>query len=524
MNSVLAPPQIYSCAVDSFLEVSSHVLLPYLSNVPLRNEFTELLFKACSQYVSSNGSSRLLGQIREPVWRYLGQKCSTFTARDCNACFSQSFEEKTFGKLNADERNIFSSSRTFQSFCQTCCRDVTLNSTILLNFVDQSALQKHGLHYSSWPQYISTVQTEPGKLACPDCKNPTCKPLLTSVAQSTFLFTEFSTELINVVPIFDQINVGETKYRLKAMVRCHNNHFTCAILIAEKWTYFDDLISNVKEFANLNSLKSQFPQGWFFTIFESCNSVDIVNKSQPSHTEEVFVQIPRKKRKRNINTNASSTPINVCSNNFEIFATDEGFNDKINSDQVYINKDADSCAKANAQEPLVTKFKRKGSRKKETCKRTKLISEGSEKNSERTIGKSQQEEAAEVKPKNEDNNNNNCTAGVESQQFNESDDELAFDDESLDPSGIEISCARAPQSNTILLHKGLFESMDKFHKSMQLTMYQCNVCSEAWPLKAKPKNYPDYTCSRCSRDKCVPKKFSSANSMIPSPVPKSCKD
>lgn len=97
---------------------------------------------------------------------------------------------------------------------------------------------------------------------------------------------------------------------------------------------------------------------------------------------------------------------------------------------------------------------------------------------------------------------------------------MAFDDESLDPSDIEISCARAPQSNTILLHKGLFESMDKFHKSMQLTIYQCNVCNEAWPLKAKPKNYPDYTCSRCSRDKCVPKKFSSANSMIPSPVPK----
>lgn len=100
------------------------------------------------------------------------------------------------------------------------------------------------------------------------------------------------------MPTFDHINVGETKYRLKAMVRCHNNHFTCAILIAKKWTYFDDLISNVKELANLISLKSQFPQGWFFTTFESCNSVDIVNKSQPSQTEEVFVQIPRKKRKK----------------------------------------------------------------------------------------------------------------------------------------------------------------------------------------------------------------------------------
>ena len=111
------------------------------------------------------------------------------------------------------------------------------------------------------------------------------------------------------------------------------------------------------------------------------------------------------------------------------------------------------------------------------------------KNSGKTIGKSQQEEAAE------DNDNDSSAAGVALQQFYQSDDQLAFDDESLDPSGIEICCARAHQSNTILFDKALFENMDKFHKSMQLTIYQCNVCSEAWPLKAKPKNYPDYTCS-----------------------------
>ena len=109
---------------------------------------------------------------------------------------------------------------------------------------------------------------------------------------------------------------------------------------------------------------------------------------------------------------------------------------------------------------------------------------------DKTIGKSQQEEAAEGKPKNEDNNNDNSAAGVASQQFYQSDDKLAFDDESLDPSCIKISCARAHQSNTILFDKASFENMDKFHKSMQLTIYQCNVCSEAWPLTAKHKNYP----------------------------------
>ena len=43
-------------------------------------------------------------------------------------------------------------------------------------------------------------------------------------------------------------------------------------------------------------------------------------------------------------------------------------------------------------------------------------------------------------------------------------------------------------------------------------------------MKTKPKNYPNYICSRCSRDKCVPKKFSNENLTIPSPVPKELQD
>ena len=43
------------------------------------------------------------------------------------------------------------------------------------------------------------------------------------------------------------------------------------------------------------------------------------------------------------------------------------------------------------------------------------------------------------------------------------------------------------------------------------------MCFEAWPLKSKPKT--PYVCSRCSRDKKSPKKFSVENSMIPSSVP-----
>ena len=49
-------------------------------------------------------------------------------------------------------------------------------------------------------------------------------------------------------------------------------------------------------------------------------------------------------------------------------------------------------------------------------------------------------------------------------------------------------------------------NISKFNKSMQYTVIQCTVCQEAWPLKSKPQS--PYVCSRCSRDKKSPQKFS----------------
>ena len=42
MNSVSVNPGIYSCAVDAFLEIPTHLFLPYLSNLLIRNDFTDL--------------------------------------------------------------------------------------------------------------------------------------------------------------------------------------------------------------------------------------------------------------------------------------------------------------------------------------------------------------------------------------------------------------------------------------------------------------------------------------------------
>ena len=48
----------------------------------------------------------MLRELREPLWVYLD--CPSFLSRDCNACFTQIFEERTFGDLSSEEMNIFS--------------------------------------------------------------------------------------------------------------------------------------------------------------------------------------------------------------------------------------------------------------------------------------------------------------------------------------------------------------------------------------------------------------------------------
>ena len=62
-------------------------------------------------------------------------------------------------------------------------------------------------------------------------------------------------------------------------------------------------------------------------------------------------------------------------------------------------------------------------------------------------------------------------------------------------------------------------NISRFHESMKYTTLQCTTCKEAWPFKVTKRSPNNYVCLRCSRDKKCPKRFSSENSMIPSPVP-----
>jgi len=345
----------------------------------VRNEFTELLFNTCSRYIESRENSKLLEEIREPLWAYLRQQCPSFLARDSNACFSQIFGEKTFGKPTPDEMNLFSSLRTFQSLCETCQKDVVLNSSILVNYVTRSALQKCELSCNSWPQFVSAIQTQPGKSTCPDCGTSSCELVLTSTADSKFVLIEFTPELMDVVKFYENITVGQSEYKLRGMVRSHNRHFTCAVFTEGKWTYIDDLCLDVKTFSNLAALEKHFAQGWFFLIYEVSN---MVCKSQlyeldNEHIEASidFTEIPIKKRKHFKSGVKVETSVTCC-NYYDVLIEDNNVSQVICPKSNFIKGQfpSNKLQQQNIPKPKDTRKRKTVSLNVTTKKKAKLSS------------------------------------------------------------------------------------------------------------------------------------------------------
>ena len=71
MNYVFVHPGIYSCAVDAFLEISTHLFLPcliyqvFILGMILQTCFSMLVYIIC---VREKTVHSLFREIREPVW------------------------------------------------------------------------------------------------------------------------------------------------------------------------------------------------------------------------------------------------------------------------------------------------------------------------------------------------------------------------------------------------------------------------------------------------------------------------
>jgi len=118
---------------------------------------------------------------------------------------------------------------------------VTLNCKIILASVTEHGKQQLGLDKNMWPQYVTDVHTNPGWLNCVTCNTCTTQPVLNNVSKSKFLFIEFPPGLMKDINVSELIEITGAQYKLRGVVPCNNNHFTCTVENHSKWTYFDDL-------------------------------------------------------------------------------------------------------------------------------------------------------------------------------------------------------------------------------------------------------------------------------------------
>ena len=105
MSSVFVNPGIYSCAVDAFLEISthsiffSHVYQVYVWGMILQTSFSLSVHIICVREKTVHYWGK---------WSYIIDVCSSFSAGNCNACLSLIFEKRTFGYLSEeDTKNIW---------------------------------------------------------------------------------------------------------------------------------------------------------------------------------------------------------------------------------------------------------------------------------------------------------------------------------------------------------------------------------------------------------------------------------
>ena len=134
--------------------------------------------------------------------------------------------------------------------------------------MSQSGLETFRYDNISWPLYVLSIHTQPGKLRCGNCRSLTDKPLATPVVNSTFHSIEFAHEALAGLIMYEKIEVGNCWCNLKSLVRCYQSHFTCGIVNDQKWLYFDDLLQTVREFPSLEAMQRHIPGGWFFAVFE----------------------------------------------------------------------------------------------------------------------------------------------------------------------------------------------------------------------------------------------------------------
>ena len=95
LNTCRDSPCVYSCAIDSFIELCFYIFYPLLTELyPNLTPFFLMIHDCCKKYSQHTQFAvpdisfiyELLSiEVRQPIWDFVISKCSSFLNRDCNA-------------------------------------------------------------------------------------------------------------------------------------------------------------------------------------------------------------------------------------------------------------------------------------------------------------------------------------------------------------------------------------------------------------------------------------------------------
>jgi len=107
------------------------------------------------------------GIIREATWSNIIRSCSTFTARDCNAEFSEIFSSEIFRSITDDEKNTFQIIFNAAGYCANCNISVDQETNIVtvlysLEFSDLLTLPYY------WPRFLN-IEFQKFVISCSLC-------------------------------------------------------------------------------------------------------------------------------------------------------------------------------------------------------------------------------------------------------------------------------------------------------------------------------------------------------------------
>ena len=284
MNYCLTHPGKFSCAVDSFLELSFVIFKDAVKDIQ-RNEFFQILFETCEQLQDDVQIDMTV--VREPIWAYLRQHCNSFAAMSANAVFSDIFTLNTVGIMTQELKSLFVIQQNNQSICSSCNNGIVKNTSIFVLYITSSDLLDN-----PFENYVcEAILPNSNAIYCDFCKQHSgdLSMLQHFVTLPRFLTVELSSSSIDQIFFPLTMDVLGQNYVLKGMVRCINHHFTVAIKDDIYWVYIDDMCVSVRSYTSFQDLLHSHCNGWFFAIYEKYfieDNNDIQRNSVPNEIVE----------------------------------------------------------------------------------------------------------------------------------------------------------------------------------------------------------------------------------------------